>query len=168
MRTTTVILALSLLFARSAIALDVTEREGGFRFMLPDDFSPKANPRKAASPSTQFSTHFSRASQCLVVPAGWRDASLDIAIATTVKLAADGFAIKVGQLERTEMKSKSGLPVTRILAPVQDGDIPFLVVVAFSPKEKAAVTYTFIPGKLDREAALKLVDATIGSLELER
>jgi hypothetical protein len=168
MRTTTGILALSLLIARSAIALDVTEREGGFQFMLPDDFSSKANPRKAASPSTQFNTHFSRASHCLVVPAGWQDASLDLAITTTVKLAADAFAIKVGQLERKEMKSKSGHSVTRILAPVQDGDFPFIVIVAFSPKEKAAVTYTFIPGKLDREAALKLVDAMIGSLALER
>jgi hypothetical protein len=165
---TTAILTVSLLLTGPAIALEVTEKDGGFRFVLPDDFSSQPNPRKAASPSTQFSTHFSRASQCLVVPAGWREASLELAINTTVKLAADGFGVKIGALEKKELRSSSGLPIIRVLAPVQGGDFSFLVVIAFSPKEKAAVTYTFVPGKLDRDATLKLVDTSIESLELEK
>lgn len=151
-----------------ARGLEVVEKSGGFRFTLPDDFSTKPNPRKGISPATQFDIQFSRKSHCIVTPAGWRDASIDVALATTLKLAADGFGTKLTEVERKTVKSKSGVSVTRLLARAEGGDFPFIVVAAFSPGATAAVTYTFIPGELQQNDALRIVDRMIESLALKK
>jgi hypothetical protein len=60
------------------------------------------------------------------------------------------------------------LAVTRVVAAVEGGDFSFLVIVAFSPTPKSAVTYCFTPGTLSKEEALKLVADMIESLELQK
>jgi hypothetical protein len=159
-----------LLFLASQMmaSVPVEEKAGGFKFVLADDFAIKPNPRKKTYPTTQFDTLFSRASGCIAIPSGFSLPSIARAIDASIKLAAEAFEVKVTESERAEVKSISGVPVTRVVAAVEGGDFSFLVIVAFSPTPKSAVTYCFTPGTLSKEEALKLVADMIESLELQK
>lgn len=154
----------SILIGSAATA--VNEDGGGFRFSLPDDFSLKPNPRKKTYPATQFDTAFSRVSRSIIIPAGFRDPSLSRAIDASVKLLSDGFEVKVAEVERDTLTSKSGVSVTRVLANVEGGDFKFVLIVAFSPSPKSAVTYSVTPGDMSKDDALKVVAEMIESLEI--
>ena len=154
----------SLLLIHTAVARDVLEEAGGFRYTISDAFELKENPRRSISPQTQFAIAFSRSSSALFVPAGWESAPIEKAVEATIQLAAEGFGLKVTGREESEHFSDSGIRVSKILLRTE-GEFSYFFVLAFSLDAKGAIAYTLIPGRLTSHQPEAVCEKLIRSLE---